>query len=98
VADLMVFTGNANPELAQKVVDKLGIPLGDASVDQFSDGEIAVEINENVRGRDVFVLQSTCAPTNDNIMQMLLMVDALPAKTAACALRACRSAPKLSPI
>ena len=77
MADLMVFTGNANPELAQKVVDKLGIPLGDASVDQFSDGEICVEINENVRGRDVFVLQSTCAPTNDNIMQMQLMVDAL---------------------
>lgn len=73
----MVFTGNANPELAQKIVDKLGIPLGDASVDQFSDGEICVEINENVRGRDVFVLQSTCAPTNDNIMQMQLMVDAL---------------------
>lgn len=77
MADLMVFTGNANPELAQKIVDKLGIPLGDASVDQFSDGEICVEINENVRGRDVFVLQSTCAPTNDNIMQMQLMVDAL---------------------
>lgn len=77
MADLMVFSGNANPELAQKVVEKLGIPLGDASVDQFSDGEICVEINENVRGRDVFVVQSTCAPTNDNIMEMLLIVDAL---------------------
>lgn len=77
MADLMVFSGNANPELAEKVVEKLGIPLGDASVDQFSDGEICVEINENVRGRDVFVVQSTCAPTNDNIMEMLLMVDAL---------------------
>lgn len=73
----MVFSGNANPELAGKVVDKLGIPLGDASVDHFSDGEICVEINENVRGRDVFVVQSTCAPTNNNIMEMLLMVDAL---------------------
>jgi len=73
----MVFTGNANPQLAQKVVDALGIPLGDASVDQFSDGEISVAINENVRGRDVFLLQSTSAPTNDNIMEMLLMVDAL---------------------
>lgn len=77
MAELMVFTGNANPELAQKVVDVLGIPLGDASVTQFSDGEICVEINENVRGRDVFVIQPTCAPTNDNIMEMLLIVDAL---------------------
>lgn len=77
MADLMVFSGNANPELAEKIVNELGIPLGDADVDQFSDGEIRVEINENVRGRDVFVLQSTCAPTNDNIMEMLLMVDAL---------------------
>ena len=57
----MVFTGNANPELAEKVVEKLGIPLGDITVDQFSDGEIMVELNENVRGRDVFVLQPTCA-------------------------------------
>ena len=77
VADLMVFTGNANPALAKKVVDKLGIPLGDASVSKFSDGEISIEINENVRGRDVFVLQSTSAPTNDHIIEMLLMVDAL---------------------
>ena len=75
--DLMVFTGNANPVLAQKIVDELGIPLGDATISQFSDGEISVEINENVRGRDVFVVQSTCAPTNDNIMELLFMVDAL---------------------
>lgn len=75
--DLMVFTGNANPALAQKLVDQLGIPLGDATVSQFSDGEISVEINENVRGRDVFIVQSTCAPTNDNIMELLFMVDAL---------------------
>lgn len=73
----MVFTGNANPELAEKVVNRLGMPLGEASVTQFSDGEIAVEIQENVRGRDVFVLQSTCAPTNDNLMEMIVMVDAL---------------------
>ncbi|MFT7560130.1 MAG: ribose-phosphate pyrophosphokinase [Flavobacteriales bacterium] len=75
--DLMVFTGNANPELAEKVVQKLNIPLGDISVGKFSDGEIRVELNENVRGRDVFVVQSTCAPTNDNIMELLVIVDAL---------------------
>ncbi|MBC6907259.1 ribose-phosphate pyrophosphokinase [Saccharophagus sp. K07] len=73
----MVFSGNSNPELAEKVVDRLNIPLGDASVERFSDGEINVEINENVRGRDVFVIQSTCNPTNDHIMELLLMVDAL---------------------
>lgn len=77
MADLMVFTGNANPELANKIVDRLGIPMGDASVNKFSDGEIAVELNENVRGRDVFVVQPTCAPTNDNIMELIVMVDAL---------------------
>jgi len=77
VADLMVFTGNANPELAQKVVTHLGIPLGDITVSKFSDGEIMVELNENVRGRDVFVLQPTCAPTNDNIMELMVIVDAL---------------------
>jgi ribose-phosphate pyrophosphokinase len=77
VADLMVFTGNANPELAHKVVKELGLPMGDATVGKFSDGEISVELNENVRGRDVFVVQSTCAPTNDNIMELMVMVDAL---------------------
>ena len=75
--ELMVFTGNANPELAQRVVDHLGISLGDASVSQFSDGEVSVELNTNVRGRDVFVLQPTCAPTNDHIMELIIMVDAL---------------------
>ncbi|MBS1187956.1 MAG: ribose-phosphate pyrophosphokinase [Burkholderiaceae bacterium] len=75
--DLMVFTGNANPELAQKVAQNLGIPLGQATVSKFSDGEITVEINENVRGKEVFVVQSTCAPTNDNLMEIMLMVDAL---------------------
>jgi len=73
----MVFTGNANPALAQEVVNTLGIPLGKAMVSRFSDGEIQVEIQENVRGKDVFVLQSTCAPTNDNLMELLIMVDAL---------------------
>ncbi len=77
MADLMVFTGNANPELAAKVGEKLHIPLGDIVVDKFSDGEIRVELNENVRGRDVFVLQPTCVPTNDNIMEMLVIIDAL---------------------
>jgi len=73
----MVFSGNANPELARKVVESLHIPLGDATVDRFSDGEIMVEINENVRGADIFVLQSTCAPTNDNLMELVFMIDAL---------------------
>ncbi|SPJ35130.1 Ribose-phosphate pyrophosphokinase [Kushneria phyllosphaerae] len=73
----MVFAGNANPELARKVAESLDNRLGHATVGQFSDGEIAVEINENVRGKDVFILQSTCAPTNDNLMELILMVDAL---------------------
>ncbi len=77
MADLMVFTGNANPELAVKVSEDLGIPLGDITVDKFSDGEVMVELNENVRGRDVFILQSTCAPTNDNIMELVVIADAL---------------------
>ena len=75
--NLMVFTGNANPKLAADVVKRLNISLGRATVGRFSDGEITVEILEHVRGRDVFVLQSTCAPTNDNIMELLIMVDAL---------------------
>jgi len=75
--NLMVFTGNANPALAEGVAKSLGIPLGKAVVSKFSDGEVMVEINENVRGKDVFVLQSTCAPTNDSLMEIMLMVDAL---------------------
>jgi ribose-phosphate pyrophosphokinase len=73
----MVFTGNANPRLAEDVVRHLNIHLGRATVGRFSDGEIMVEILENVRGKDVFVLQSTCTPTNDNLMEIMLMVDAL---------------------
>jgi ribose-phosphate pyrophosphokinase len=75
--NLVVFTGNANPQLAKKVVDHLHIPLGSAQVTRFSDGEISVEINENVRGKDVFIIQSTCAPTNDNLMELIVMADAL---------------------
>jgi len=74
---MMVFTGNANPELAQKVASRLYLSLGKANVGKFSDGEVAVELNENVRGKDVFVLQSTCAPTNDNLMELIVMIDAL---------------------
>ncbi|HAR55735.1 MULTISPECIES: ribose-phosphate pyrophosphokinase [Idiomarina] len=75
--DMKLFAGNATPELAQKIADRLYIKLGDASVGRFSDGEISVAINENVRGADVFLLQSTCAPTNDNLMELIVMVDAL---------------------
>ncbi|MCB6182518.1 ribose-phosphate pyrophosphokinase [Leeia sp. TBRC 13508] len=75
--NLMVFTGNGNPALAEEVVHHLDIPLGNATVGRFSDGEVTVELLENVRGRDVFVLQSTCQPTNDNLMEVLLIVDAL---------------------
>ncbi len=75
--NLVVFTGNANPLLAHNVVKRLNIPIGHAVVGKFSDGEVMVEIFENVRGKDVFVLQSTCTPTNDNLMELLIMVDAL---------------------
>ena len=66
--DFMVFTGNANPGMAAEIASHLGIRLGDATVGRFSDGEVTVEINQNVRARDVFVVQSTCAPTNENLM------------------------------
>ncbi|NQX89704.1 MAG: ribose-phosphate pyrophosphokinase [Halioglobus sp.] len=74
---MMVFTGNANTALARKVASRLYLALGKANVGRFSDGETAVELNENVRGKDVFVLQSTCAPTNDNLMELVVMIDAL---------------------
>ena len=74
---LMIFTGNAIPKLAAEVAHHLQIPLGRANVGRFSDGEVMVEILENVRGKDVFVLQSTCAPTNDHLMEVMIMVDAL---------------------
>ena len=75
--DFMVFTGNANPGMAATIAGHLGISLGAATVGRFSDGEVTVEINQNVRARDVFVVQSTCAPTNENLMELLIMVDAL---------------------
>jgi ribose-phosphate pyrophosphokinase len=76
-AKMMLFTGNAHPELARNIAHHLQINLGSALVGKFSDGEIAVEIEENVRGHDVFILQPTCAPTNDNLMELMVMVDAL---------------------
>jgi ribose-phosphate pyrophosphokinase len=79
----MVFTGNANPELAKLVVERLDIPMGEMSVGKFSDGEITVEINENVRGKDVFIIQPTCTPTNDNLMELLLIADGLRRASAA---------------
>ena len=81
--NLMVFTGSANPKLAQAVARQLNIQLGRATVSKFSDGEVMVELLENVRGKDVFVLQSTCAPTNDTLMEMMIMVDALRRSSAA---------------
>jgi ribose-phosphate pyrophosphokinase len=74
---MMVFAGNANPQLAQAVARFLNLPLGKAHVGKFSDGEIQVEIMENVRGRDVFILQPTCYPTNDNLMELVVLLDAL---------------------
>ena len=73
---LAIFTGNANPVLAHDIAHHLHLPIGRADVGRFSDGECTVEIRENVRGRDVFIVQSTCPPTNDNLMEMLVMVDA----------------------
>ncbi len=79
---MRVFTGNANPRLAEAVVRHLNIHLGKATVGRFSDGEVMVEILENVRGKDVFILQSTCAPTSDNLLEVMLMVDALKRSSA----------------
>ena len=77
MANMMVFTGTANQELAKQVVHRLDIPLGAARVDKFSDGEVAIEIDENVRGADVFIIQPTCEPTNTNLMELVLLIDAL---------------------
>ena len=73
----VLFTGNANRALAQEIASNLGVELGKATVGRFSDGEVTVELHQNVRARDVFVVQSTCTPTNENIMELLIMVDAL---------------------
>ncbi len=80
---IRMFCGNSNPDLAERICAKLGIPLGQAKVKNFSDGEIMVEIGENVRGRDIYVIQSTCHPTNNNLMELLIMMDALKRASAA---------------
>jgi len=77
MSTMMIFTGNSNPELALKISTHLQLPIGQANVGTFSDGETMVEILENVRGKDVFVIQSTCAPANDSLMELLIMADAL---------------------
>ena len=77
MSDMMLFSGNATPDLAKKIANHLGISLSDAKISRFSDGEINVEIKENVRGQDVFIVQSTCAPANDNLMELVIMADAL---------------------
>lgn len=73
----MVFTGNANPALAEAVVRRLGLPLGKVVIGRFSDGEVMVELMEHVRGKDVYIIQPTCAPSNDNLMELLVMIDAV---------------------
>jgi ribose-phosphate pyrophosphokinase len=83
VSKLKVFTGSAHPALAQMVVDRLGVPLGKAKVSTFSDGECAIELLEDVRGKDVFIIQPTCAPTNTNLMELILMADAMRRASAA---------------
>ncbi len=75
--DIMVFSGNANPVLAKAICNHLDISLGQAAVGSFSDGEVSVEVGENVRGKDVFIIQPTCKPTNDNLMELLVMIDAM---------------------
>ncbi|MGD8880521.1 MAG: ribose-phosphate pyrophosphokinase [Desulfobacterales bacterium] len=79
---ISIFTGNSNPDLANKICEYLHLPLGNAQVKTFSDGEIQIEIDENVRSKDVFVIQSTCAPVNDNLVELLLMIDALKRSSA----------------
>lgn len=83
MSNMMIFTGNANPELAQKIATYLNVPIGKATVGTFSDGETMVEILENVRGKDVFIIQSTCAPANNNLMELLSMADAMRRSSAA---------------
>ncbi len=79
----MIFSGNASQSLAQSIVEHLNLPLGKALLGRFSDGETMVEIQENVRGRDIFIIQSTCAPSNDNLMELIIMADALRRASAA---------------
>jgi len=75
--DFIIFSGNSNPELSKKICDYLDMPLGGEKLKRFSDGEIQIEIDENVRKRDVFIIQSTCVPVNENLMELLLMIDAM---------------------
>jgi len=82
-SNMMLFSGNANPKLALEAAEYLNIPLGKITVGKFSDGEVMVEINENVRGRDVYIMQPVCAPTNDNLMELLVMADAFRRASAA---------------
>jgi len=77
IPNMMIFAGSANPELASRIAKRLTLPLSKIQVGRFSDGEIAMEIMENVRGRDVYIVQSTCPPVNDNLMELLVMADAL---------------------
>lgn len=81
--ELKIFTGNSNKSLVRAICDSMHLPLGEAKVNTFSDGEIQVEIQENVRGADVYVIQSTCSPTNNNLMELLIMIDALKRASAA---------------
>ena len=81
--DIKIFTANANPQMAQQIADHLHLPLGKSEVTCFSDGEISVSLLESVRGSDCFIVQSTCAPVNDNIMELLIMMDAMKRASAA---------------
>ena len=76
IENMMILTGNANRQLAEQIAEYLAVPIGNATVGRFSDGEIAVEISENIRNMDVFIIQPTCSPTNDNLMELLVMIDA----------------------
>src|SRR5271170_7173997 len=73
---LKIFCGSANPDLAKKICESLNVPLGDVMVGRFAEGEIRVKVNEDVRGRDIFIIQPTCPPVNDNVMELLIMIDA----------------------
>jgi len=75
--DIKIFAGNSNRQLAEEIALKVGLPLGESVVSKFSDGETAISINEVVRGSDVFIIQSTCAPVNDNVIELLILIDAL---------------------
>jgi ribose-phosphate pyrophosphokinase len=81
--EIKIFSANSNRPLAQAICDKLGIPMGDSEVKTFADGEVSVSINETVRGCDVFVIQSTCKPVNDSLMELLILIDALRRASAA---------------